>query len=384
MRLHAGAIVLLCLALAACAGPGAHDILTDAARAGEVRTQQSQRVYIATTRQPAQRAAQVFGPDRSQQLSFAYADISVPPDRQLGARARPASGRKPDPRIHLVATGVGLYRDARGFEDAVRADLKRSGGRALVFVHGYNNHFDDSVYRLAQLAEDARFTGTAVLFSWASAGRVLDYVYDNNSASAAREELEQTMRMLARNGATRIDLVAHSMGTWIAVEALRQLAIAGDPDLGGRLGDVVLASPDIDIDVFKSQMLRIGKPKRRYFVLVSGDDKALRLSSPIAGQSPRDGEYASARDLADYGVIVVNVSDLEASDRLNHAKFADNPLLVRLLGKQLADPNAFEGSDTDVSDAIGLVARGLGRAVGSAAELVITAPGTILRVAVGG
>ncbi|MBN9034517.1 MAG: alpha/beta hydrolase [Rhizobiales bacterium] len=383
MRLNAGAVLLFCLALAACAGPGAHDILTDAARAGAVQAQRSQRVYIATTRQPAQRPAEVFGPDRSQQLSFAYANISVPPDRQLGARARPASG-KPDPRIHLVATSVGLYRDAHGFEDAVRADLKRSGGRALVFVHGYNNHFDDSVYRLAQLAEDARFTGTAVLFSWASAGRVLDYVYDNNSASAAREELEETMRMLARNGATRIDLVAHSMGTWIAVEALRQLAIAGNPDLGGRLGDVVLASPDIDIDVFKSQMLRIGKPKRPYFVLVSGDDKALRLSSLIAGQSPRVGEYADARDLADYGVIVVNMSDLKAGDRLNHAKFADNPLIVRLLGKQLADPNAFEGTSTDVSDAISLVARGLGRAVGSAAELVITAPGSILKVAVGG
>ena len=383
MRLNAGAIVLLCLALAACAGPGAHDILTEAARAGEVRAQQSQRVYIATTRQPAQRAAQVFGPGRSQQLSFAYADVSVPPDRHLGARPRPASG-KPDPRIHLVATGVGLYRDARGFEDAVRADLKRSGGRALVFVHGYNNHFDDSVYRLAQLAEDARFAGTTVLFSWASAGRVLDYVYDHNSASAAREELEETMRLLVRSGATRIDLVAHSMGTWIAVEALRQLAIAGDPDLGGRLGDVVLASPDIDIDVFKSQMLRIGKPKRRYFVLVSGDDKALRLSSLIAGQSPRVGKYSDAQELADLGVIVVNMSDLKAGDRLNHAKFADNPLLVRLLGKQLADPNAFDGSETDISDAIGLVARGLGRAVGSAAELVITAPGTILRVAVGG
>jgi esterase/lipase superfamily enzyme len=78
------------------------------------------------------------------------------------------------------------------------------------------------------------------------------------------------------------------------------------------------------------------------------------------------------------------MSDLKAGDRLNHAKFADNPLIVRLLGKQLADPNAFEGTSTDVSDAISLVARGLGRAVGSAAELVITAPGSILKVAVGG
>ena len=34
------------------------------------------------------------------------------------------------------------------------------------------------------------------------------------------------------------------------MEALRQLAITDDRDLDGRLGDVLLASPDIDVDVF--------------------------------------------------------------------------------------------------------------------------------------
>lgn len=383
MRLTASAILVACLTLGACANPDAHNILAEAAAYGERQARQTERIHIATTRAPAGRAGDVFGRERAQQLSFAYADIAVPPRRKLGEKARPASG-KPDPDRHFVATRVGLYGEARGFEDTVRASLKRSGGRTLVFVHGYNNHFDDSVYRLAQLVADAGFGGTAVLFSWASAGRTLDYIYDRDSASTAREELEETLRLLARAGATSIDLVAHSMGNWIAVEALRQLAIAGEPDLRGRLGEVVLASPDIDIDVFKSQMRRIGKPKRPYFVLVSGDDRALRLSSLIAGQSPRVGEYADARALADYGVVVVNMSDLKAGDRLNHAKFADNPLIVRLLGRQLADPNAFAGSSSDISDAIGLVARGLGRAVGSATELVITAPGSILRVAVGG
>ena len=47
------------------------------------------------------------------------------------------------------------------------------------------------------------------------------------------------------------------------VEALRQLAINGDRDLGGKLGDVVLASPDIDVDVFKSQMRRYGRAARK-------------------------------------------------------------------------------------------------------------------------
>ena len=132
----------------------------------------------------------------------------------------------------------------------------------MVFVHGYNTGFDNAVYRVTQIAHDSGYSGTPVLFSWASGGKTTDYVYDKESASVARDQLEATLRLLAQSGARRIDIVAHSMGTWVTMEALRQLAITGDRDLGGKLGDVVLASPDIDVDVFKSQMRRYGKPTK--------------------------------------------------------------------------------------------------------------------------
>ncbi len=38
------------------------------------------------------------------------------------------------------------------------------------------------------------------------------------------------------------------MGGWLTMEALRASAIAGDRDLSGHLDDVILASPDIDMD----------------------------------------------------------------------------------------------------------------------------------------
>jgi len=44
----------------------------------------------------------------------------------------------------------------------------------------------------------------------------------------------------------------------------------------------VLAAPDIDIDVFKSEMRRFGKPRKPFFIIVSRDDKALRFSDFIA------------------------------------------------------------------------------------------------------
>src|SRR5690606_31302625 len=122
-------------------------------------------------------------------------------------------------------------------------------GRALVFVHGFNTSFDDAVYRLTQIVHDSGYRGTPLLFTWASSGKAYDYMYDRESATAARDALEATLRLAASSGAERVDIIAHSMGAWVTMEAIRQMAIGGDSTLGGKLGDVLLASPDIDVDV---------------------------------------------------------------------------------------------------------------------------------------
>jgi esterase/lipase superfamily enzyme len=135
------------------------------------------------------------------------------------------------------------------------------------------------------------------------------------------------------------------------METLRQLAITGDRDLGGKLGDVVLASPDIDVDVFKSQMRRYGKPDKPFILLLSDDDRALRLSGLIAGSRPRVGDYRDAADLASYGVTVVDLSKVKGTDSFNHTKFADNPMMVQMIGQRLREDDGF-ASDRDVTDRI--------------------------------
>jgi esterase/lipase superfamily enzyme len=188
--------------------------------------------------------------------------------------------------------------------------------------------------------------------------------------------------MLARTRAKSIDIIAHSMGTWVTMEALRQLAIEGNRDLNGKLGNVVLASPDIDVDVFKKQMIRYGKPDKPFAVLLSGDDRALKLSSIISGSKPRVGDYGDAADLASYGVTVADLSSLTSADRLNHAKFADNPFLVQLLGEQLAVPAGLASAPVD-AEPIDTLGQGIGQTVGSAAEIVVTTPFKVLRIVTG-
>lgn len=373
------AIVALAVSAGGCAGRQSHE-LTNVAFAAEAQVAAEHRIFVATTREPADDPGEVFGRDRAETVTFARVDVSVPPVHETGKIESPPGRAPRDPAKHFAAREIGVYPDTGSFSSGLSQALAAADGRAMVFVHGYNTLFDEAVYRAAQIVHDASYKGVPVLFSWASAGRVVDYIYDSNSATIGRDGLERTLRLLASSGATRIDIVAHSMGNWVAMEALRQLAITGDRDIGGRLGDVVLASPDIDIDVFASQLQRIGRPDRAFFVLHSGDDRALQVSSLIAGNRPRVGYGRDVDRLAALGVIVVDVTNLAAGDGLNHTKFADNPLLVRLLGERLREDDALGNNERDVADRITRLAGGLGQTVGSAAEIIITTPAEVLSV----
>ncbi|TRC71819.1 alpha/beta fold hydrolase [Mesorhizobium sp. WSM4310] len=387
MSLRLNSFVLaLTLALAGCAGQNTHDLLNKtnvSVPASDIAA--THEIFVATTRQQATKdPRQVFDGDRSLTTSYARVDVTVPKVHQIGAIERAKGSANSIPAKQFTATNVVHYGDASQFAKAVGADIAVRGDRALVFVHGFNNGFDDGIYRLTQIAHDTKYPGTPVLFSWASSAKTTGYIYDKDSASAARDDLEATLRMLAKTRVKSIDIIAHSMGTWLTMEALRQLAITGDRDLGGKLGYVVLASPDIDVDVFKKQMIRYGKPDKPFAVLLSGDDRALKLSSLISGDKPRVGDYGNAADLASYGVSVADLTKIKGGDGgLNHAKFADNPILVQLLGDRLRTPAGLASDEPDPAQ-LNNLGQGLGKAVGSVAEVVITTPFKVLTIVTGG
>ena len=379
-------IVALALLATGCAGRNTHDLLNKTAvEAPASAIAATHDIFVVTTRQKATKhPRQVFDGDRSLTSSFAEVEMTVPKVHKVGAIERARGSAPSDPAKDFSASRVTLYGDAGQFQKAVGADIARRGDRVLVFVHGFNNGFDDGVYRITQIAHDTGYKGTPVLFSWASAGKITGYVYDKESANAARDDLEATLKMLARTKAKSIDIVAHSMGTWVTMEALRQLAIEGNRDLDDKLGYVVLASPDIDVDVFKKQMMRYGKPDKPFAILLSGDDRALKLSGFISGDKPRVGDYGDAADLAQYGVVVADLTNTKGADRLNHAKFADNPMLVQLLGDQLKTPAALATGAPLPGQPIEQLGNGLGQAVGSVAQIIITTPFKVLSVATGG
>ena len=53
--------------------------------------------------------------------------------------------------------------------------------QVLVFIHGFNNRFEDAVFRFAQVVHDFDAPVVPVLFTWPSRGSVLAYGYDRES-----------------------------------------------------------------------------------------------------------------------------------------------------------------------------------------------------------
>ena len=280
--------------------------------------------------------------------------ITVPPMHTPGEIERASFGHD-DPAHHFT---VAAYRglDDAEFKDEIASHLSGRVGSnrdVLLYVHGFNTSYDEARFRLAQIATDGRFGGVPLLFTWPASGSLFDYGAAKESASASRDALAQTLMELSDvPDVGRIHILAHSMGSWLTMEALRQDAIAGRPDLNGKLGDVMLAAPDIDVNVFRNQMAKLDPS--HVSVLVSSNDRALSLSRRLAGDRPRVGalDPRNAADQAVLDQLGVHVYDLsgESTGFIGHGTYANAPAVVKQIGATIG---AKRVQDADVTAVLG-------------------------------
>lgn len=341
------ALVVL-VALPGCASRPGPDVLTPALAAAPGAKPYT--LMVASTRARDPRPGTLYNGERSGKLDFATVTLTVPPTHKAGdiewAKQQPGN-----PATDMVVhEAVYLDTEQQFLADlnAQIAKLPVGGKQAVVFVHGYNTQFSEALFRLTQMVHDSGQPGAPVLFTWASRGRTEDYVYDNNSATAARDSLERTLSLVAQSQAETITIIAHSMGNWLTVETLRQMKIGGKMIAAKRVGNIILAAPDIDVDVFKTQLKRFGKPEKPFIVVVSHDDKALGFSDFLAGNKERLGSYTDDKDLVALGAIVVDMTNVKALDSMNHGKFAQlaemAPQLRGIIDKQKVAPTGSTAS----------------------------------------
>ena len=310
-------------------------------------------IFVATTRQRATTdAGAMFDSGRAQDVSYAAITVSIPPDavRKVGDVQWPQS--PPGDPHHDFVTVSADYLDKRSFISTVSATARTTGrSKVLVFVHGFNNRFDDAVYRLAQIVHDSRAPVIPVLFSWPSRGevRLTSYAYDLESANYSRDALEELLDTLAANPAVKeITVLAHSMGNWVTLEALRARSIRTGK-IGDKIKSVLLVAPDVDVDVFRTEIRRMGTPRPRFALFVSQDDQALELSKTIWGGVARVGEAtpdkeAYRSEFEREGILVFDLSNLRGT--AHSRAFEDITSVMDMIqqrfadGQQMTDPKS--------------------------------------------
>jgi len=287
-------------------------------------------VLVATTRNAvnADWPGERFGIVDANKLSWGLAQVNVPPYRVRaeGAIPRADAADQPDAARKMYINSL-LPADSVRFLQRVRDDLARTHSRdILVFVHGYNVSFEDAAVRMAQMVADIGWDGTAVLFAWPSQGAMSGYVRDQQTARNAGWHLLHLLRdQLPRANPDRIHVIAHSMGSEVLSKAL---SLVDPRDSLPRLGQVILAAPDVDARIFGRETLPILRQRAAGVTLyASSEDEALRASRVLNGVL-RLGLGGDSLTVLD-GMTTIDATRVRG-DILGHTLFGNSALLSDL------------------------------------------------------
>jgi esterase/lipase superfamily enzyme len=95
----------------------------------------------------------------------------------------------------------------------------------------------------------------------------------------------------------------------------------------------VLAAPDIDIDLFTRGVERLGRDAQKITVISATNDRALAVSSRLAGGVLRAGA-ADRERLEALGVRVADASEF-GGGFINHDLFLSNREVQQVVGRAL-------------------------------------------------
>ena len=298
-------------------------------------------VFYVTDRKPEKNAKTIaFGGERSQSLTFGQANVIVPKPEDIKGHARFALGPtvrnlvntalkiKTTEMTRLSIRHIGILSDERQFIEAVKQRLNGSRmfpKHLFVFVHGYNVSFENALRRTAQIAYDLNFDGAPFLFSWPSRGSYFSYAYDRESASVAVNHLKEFLdRIVEQTDASKVHLIAHSMGNLVLLNALEKIKLSRGRASSPAFAEVVLHAPDVDTDRFRQLMKAIKGLSRKVTLYASKGDRALGFARLVWGFVSRAGRTP---------IVVADVETIDVTAAgssflgLNHDLYATNPTI---------------------------------------------------------
>jgi len=336
-------------------------------------------MVVATTRTRAESPAVMFSGGRAPEPGFADMVVSIPPDanRKIGEVQWPKQ-LPGNPEIDFVTLKADVISKDQAIATFARLLRESNKSEAMVFVHGFNERYDDTVYGFAQIsctipARSAKSRRCCV--TWPSKGNVFAYGYDRESSNYSRDSLEALLRFLVKESEGQENLDPRPFdGNWVTLEALRQMAIR-DGRVAAKIKLVLLADPDVDVDVSREQIAAMGPDRPHIALFVSEDDQALAASKEVGvrrGWVPsipyralqihaRAGEYHRHQP-----------HQTTLTRRIHHGKFAEDPKVVELIGRSLASGQALTYSRVGFGQKIMQTTASAATSVGHAAGLVVS------------
>lgn len=318
--------------------------------------------------------ALAYSAARSPFMSFGTVDIGITPSTpadagKLRISAPTEIGRFPegpyatDPTPNGVRRAPDVVAAHEGAVAQLQGEIRRRLATAqrkevVVFIHGYNNSFDDAARTMGNICHYLGHDFVCVVLTWPAGGKgmFMGYNVDRELSEFAVADMKKAIRAISQTeGVRAVHLIAHSRGTDVLTSALQQLGIEAYASRSSlsqqvKVKNVVLFAPDIDIDVASAKLFGlVSDPDARYgskknpnglfpqgglhlTIYSSPDDKALGLSSFLFSSNMRLGQQDLDRpDAKAFGEVFgsAGIADFievgGTTDMFGHGYFLSNP-----------------------------------------------------------
>ncbi len=224
-----------------------------------------------------------------------------------------------DPERYFMVQGLNVF----GREAFVGATREQD---LFLFVHGFDNSFEECLYRTAQLKHEMNFRGKPVAFSWPSMGRGDQYRVDERHNKESVAAMANFLDALWRNkGDGRIFVLAHSMGNRLLVRAVNSLSTSG------RLGDAeqlfaaaALIAPDVAPAEFANMCPAMIRHSGQVAYYYSSNDRALGLSRVL-----HLNKQAGLSFFHIQGMETIDAAEADGGSRFSagHSYYVTSPLV---------------------------------------------------------
>lgn len=214
----------------------------------------------------------------------------------------------------------------------------------FIYIHGVGNSFEDPMHRMASLWHYMGRPGVPVVYSWPSikgGGPLRGYTYARESSEFTVFHLRQFLQAVAMcDEVERIHILAHSRGTGVTLSVLRDLRLIYKDDADKaleemKLGNVILAAPDIDLMVAQQRFRpdNVNEIMQRMTLYVTPEDKALGIAEFLFSSLTRLGAVtkesfsAEQRQALKDGRVGVDLIDVKVKKKgaHGHTYWVDNP-----------------------------------------------------------